>query len=179
MNTIETLAAALYSACLRDLPDIEWVEQDHWQERVHLDSLSHDQRQVYYTQRKGILSDDERRAFFAARGIPVTQRRRRPAPEDCDTYLFPQVWGSTALGYGGIGGQAVTRAHTAVVRCNYSGYAAVYFASGRLAYLVSSTQQGDAWNTALREHSMPPCNAVAEAFGVLDPGAATERARRS
>jgi hypothetical protein len=34
--------------------------------------------------------------------------------EDIEIYVFPQVWSSTALGYGGIGGQAITSSHTIV-----------------------------------------------------------------
>ncbi len=41
--------------------------------------------------------------------------------------VFLQVWGSTALGFGGIGGQSITAAYTTVIQnCNL-GYAAVFF----------------------------------------------------
>lgn len=46
-------------------------------------------------------------------------------------YAFPQTWGSTALGFGGIGGQAMTTAQTYVVITYGTVY--VYFGS-RFAY---------------------------------------------
>lgn len=32
--------------------------------------------------------------------------------------MFPQAWGSTSLGFGGIGGQAMTSAYTTVITDN-------------------------------------------------------------
>lgn len=58
----------------------------------------------------------------------------RPRGDLCDVYHFPQTWGSTALGFPGIGGQAITRAYTTVV-IGPQGDACVYF-NGRLAYHV-------------------------------------------
>jgi len=34
--------------------------------------------------------------------------------EDITFYIFPQTWGSTSLGYGGWGGQAITQSHTII-----------------------------------------------------------------
>ena len=52
----------------------------------------------------------------------------------CET--FPQLWASTALGFGGIGGQAMTTAYTTVFYDQSRHYAVVYFDS-KLAYIVS------------------------------------------
>ena len=35
------------------------------------------------------------------------------------SYVFPQTWGSTALGFGGCGGQAITEAYTTVVEMSW------------------------------------------------------------
>lgn len=59
---------------------------------------------------------------------------RRPYEDNCKVTMFQQGWGSTALGFGGIGGQACTNAYTVVVE-GPMGDACVYFA-GRLAYHV-------------------------------------------
>lgn len=66
---------------------------------------------------------------------------------DTAVYSFPQTWGSTALGFGGIGGQAFTTAQTVVVV--YRAYenpiqTAVYF-GGRFAYKVE-TPNNEFWN---------------------------------
>lgn len=58
----------------------------------------------------------------------------RPTIDDFELYTFNQTWGSTALGFGGIGGQAITEARTYVfvpMTCNQKCF--VYFA-GRFAY---------------------------------------------
>ena len=48
--------------------------------------------------------------------------------------MFPQMWSSTALGFGGIGGQAMTTAYT-VILCDDNLGMHVYF-SGRFAYHI-------------------------------------------
>ena len=49
--------------------------------------------------------------------------------------MFPQTWGSTALGFGGIGGAAMTTAYTIVIRSDLNGQYAVYF-GGSFAYRI-------------------------------------------
>ena len=56
---------------------------------------------------------------------------------DLDMYMFPQTWGSTALGLGGIGGQVVTTAQTVVVEDYKNGWYSVFF-DERLAYLLKN-----------------------------------------
>lgn len=60
----------------------------------------------------------------------------RSSIDDFELYTFMQTWASTALGFGGIGGQAITAARTYVLvpmNCNQKCF--VYFA-GRFAYAV-------------------------------------------
>jgi len=54
--------------------------------------------------------------------------------------MFEQTWGNTALGFGGIGGQAITSAYTTVVRDMYSGWCGVFFGE-RLAYKIKDPNQ--------------------------------------
>ncbi len=49
--------------------------------------------------------------------------------------VFLQTWGSTALGFGGIGGQSMTSAYTTVIESDDLGYAAVFFGN-IMAYIV-------------------------------------------
>ncbi len=49
--------------------------------------------------------------------------------------VFLQTWGSTALGFGGIGGQSMTSAYTTVIQSYDLGYAAVFFGN-IMAYIV-------------------------------------------
>jgi len=49
--------------------------------------------------------------------------------------MFPQVWSSTALGFGGIGGQAITTAYTTVVESDIDSSCCVYF-GGQFAYRI-------------------------------------------
>ena len=63
--------------------------------------------------------------------------RRRPTTRDFGVYaMFPQTWGSTALGHGGVGGSAMTTAYTIVLECQHTGEFLVYF-GGRFCYTVS------------------------------------------
>lgn len=54
---------------------------------------------------------------------------------EVEVYVFPQIWGSTALGFNGIGGQAMTSAYTTVVSDLNEGYHSVFFGEA-LAYTV-------------------------------------------
>jgi hypothetical protein len=59
--------------------------------------------------------------------VPAT---RRPTTRDFTVYsMFPQVWGSTALGHGGMGGSAITTAYTVVLACTETSEMLVYFGS--------------------------------------------------
>ena len=60
---------------------------------------------------------------------------------EVEVYSFPQGWGSTALGYGGIGGQAMTSAQTIVLYDACEGITRVYFGGGRLAYEIKNPNQ--------------------------------------
>lgn len=61
-------------------------------------------------------------------------KERNPTTYDFSVVgFFPQTWGSTALGFGGIGGAAVTTAYTVVLKMN--NYYAVFF-SDSLAYTI-------------------------------------------
>ena len=60
---------------------------------------------------------------------------------DFELFDFTQIWGGTSLGFGGIGGQAITSARTYVfipVSCEENCF--VYFA-GRFAYSVPYSQK--------------------------------------
>lgn len=65
--------------------------------------------------------------------LPTESYKRRPYLREVEVYSFPQGWGSTALGFGGIGGQSITQAQTTIVISGCD--AAVYFARN-LAYVI-------------------------------------------
>lgn len=62
-------------------------------------------------------------------------------PFEVRVTMFPQLWGSTATGYGGLGGSAMTWAHTAILEVR--GVYLVYFSRGRLAYWVATPEKAD------------------------------------
>lgn len=67
------------------------------------------------------------------------KKERNPTPYDYEIVgFFPQTWGSTALGFGGIGGAAVTTAYTVVIKMGK--YFAVFF-SNNLAYTIEDPNQ--------------------------------------
>ena len=59
---------------------------------------------------------------------------------EIEMYMFPQIWGSTSLGFGGIGGQAITTAYTVVVNDYHDGWCSVFFGD-QLAYVVKNPNQ--------------------------------------
>ena len=51
-------------------------------------------------------------------------------------YIFPQIWESTALGFGGIGGDKITTATTYVLMPMVDGEDCIVYFAGRFAYKV-------------------------------------------
>ena len=67
----------------------------------------------------------------------TTPARRRPTTRDFGVYaMFPQTWGSTALGHGGMGGAAMTTAYTVVLECYHTQEFLVYF-GGQYCYTIN------------------------------------------
>lgn len=54
--------------------------------------------------------------------------------------MFPQTWGSTALGFGGIGGASMTTAYTVILSSHQTGEYLVYF-GGRFAYKINKPNE--------------------------------------
>lgn len=79
----------------------------------------------------------------------------RVSADDFAMYIFEQTWESTALGFGGIGGSAMTTANTYVfipVTCHQNCF--VYF-DGRFAYQVPWSKS---FMEDVRNHSMKSVN---------------------
>lgn len=70
---------------------------------------------------------------------------------DFDIYVFPQIWGTTALGFSGIGGESVTRAYTTVLIDEKTYVAGVFF-ENELAYLLGRVNE--LFREDLHEHKM-------------------------
>lgn len=106
-NPVETVAASVYSACLQDLLP---TKHEEW-----------------------VFGFDKATNRSTKRSTGL-MKEARPTPYNVEVTMFEQTWSSTALGFGGIGGQAITSAYTVVVE-GPMGDACVYFA-GRLAYHI-------------------------------------------
>lgn len=52
---------------------------------------------------------------------------RRPDEYEVEVFVFPELWPSTALGYGGMGGSATTHAYTVIVACRHTDTACIYW----------------------------------------------------
>jgi hypothetical protein len=74
---------------------------------------------------------------------------RRPDLSELEVYSFPQTWGSTALGFDGIGGSAMTTALMVIVIHGVE--ACVYF-GGSLAYRIEEIN--DAFRTDMQRYEM-------------------------
>lgn len=114
-SPIEAVSAAIYHAAHIAFPDIHYQDRD-W---AALDGLS-------FNERRTIQLDDS---------YPMVTKVRRPDVREVQvTAMFPQLWSSKALGFGGIGGAAMTPAYTVVVT-GPQGQVAVYW-SGQHAYTM-------------------------------------------
>jgi hypothetical protein len=132
-NPIETLAGAMAHAAYEAFPeykykDRDWTKYDKWRREV-FDKLSNEEKKKLY--------DEERRTnVHMCPADCLVEKSRKHTFYDLTVYnMFPQTWGSTALGFGGIGGQAITSAYVCIIESNLLGQFAVYF-GGRLAYVI-------------------------------------------
>lgn len=142
-EALSSLHSALAQAIFLDLPDVHYSDRNwaKWRD------LSREE-QAAATKNP----DDYPDLFF--------KKVRRPRDDETEVFMFPQTWGSTALGYGGIGGSAMTTAYTVVISSGIS--YCVYFGSGRLAYKVDVTRVKSEFLNDLNNHNMA---SVSEAKG--------------
>ena len=119
-NPIETLAGCMAHAAYVAFPeykyqDRDWAKHDKW---------------------RATLTREEMKTAVAPADCFI-EKSRKHSFYDLTLYnMFPQSWGSTALGFGGIGGQAITSAYVCIIESNLVGGYAVYF-GGRLAYVIN------------------------------------------
>jgi hypothetical protein len=119
-NPIETLAGCMAHAAYEAFPeykyqDRNWAKHDKW---------------------RSTLTREEMKTAVAPADCFV-EKSRKHSFYDLTVYnMFPQTWSSTALGFGGIGGQAITSAYVCIIESNLVGGYAVYF-GGRLAYVIN------------------------------------------
>lgn len=79
---------------------------------------------------------------------------RAPFDNEIEIYaMFPQLWGSTALGFPGMGGSAMTPAYTIVISCQHLWY--VFF-DGRFAYTVKKNCNTEAFKKDMDRRCMVP-----------------------
>lgn len=111
------------------------------------------------------------KAHFAANGYPLRQVVRRPSEEELKVVMFPQLWGSTSLGYGGLGGAAMSPAYTVLVTLDEC--TCVYFGGGRLAYRVNLNQataeQAHAWEQDIAARQVAGRRGAVGRYGAVLP----------
>lgn len=128
-SALMAVHSALAQALYKDLPDISYENRD-WDTWRKLDKQA---------QADAIRTKSE----------PKVTSTRRPYEHDVEVLLFPQTWGSTALGYGGMGGAAVTTAYTVIVHDHACW--CVYFGEGELAYKLEYEQMSPEGRQNLRD----------------------------
>lgn len=64
----------------------------------------------------------------------IEQVEKWEGNNDGSLYVFPQLWGSSALGYGGVGMSAMEFANTVVIVTDNAAY--VYLGRPELAYVI-------------------------------------------
>jgi hypothetical protein len=79
--------------------------------------------------------------------------------QDINFHIISQMWGSTACGWGGMGGAMMTKAYTMIIENHQNKLAFVYW-HGKLAYIVDTDEK---WETYVKRgyqglpslHSLP------------------------
>jgi hypothetical protein len=132
-NPIETLAGCMAHAAYEAFSeyrykDRDWEKYEVWRDTVFNKLSQEDKKKLY---------DEERQTgVYMGPADCYVEKSRKHSFYDLTVHnMFPQTWGSTALGFGGIGGQAITSAYVCVIESNLVGQYAVYF-GGRLAYVI-------------------------------------------
>lgn len=148
-SPLEALASSLYHAANIALPIQCYQTRDF--EALHA------------------MSPAKRDAVAATGNYPMRDVSHRPDASQCTVIaMFAQLWGSTALGFGGVGGAAMTPAYTVAIQ-GPDRTVAVYW-DGRLAYLIreaaATPEQRAAWKADLAE-----CTTVARRNAVVRYGA--------
>jgi hypothetical protein len=77
--------------------------------------------------------------FYNAIKDELSEEEKKYYPE-FEFTMFSQTWGSTALGFGTMGGQMITSAYTTVVEDIYSGWCGVFFGEA-LAYKIKNPNE--------------------------------------
>jgi hypothetical protein len=116
---IETLANSMAHAAYQAFPefkykDRDWAKHDKW---------------------RSTLSKEEMKNAIAPADCYIEKTRKHSLYDLTVHSMFVQTWSSTALGFGGIGGQAITSAYVCIIQSDFIGQYAVYF-GGRFAYLI-------------------------------------------
>jgi hypothetical protein len=127
-SALMAVHSALAQALYKDLPDISYTNRDWEAWRA--------------------LSKEAQGVALKNNLVPIVQATRRHREDDVEVLMFPQTWGSTALGYGGMGGASVTSAYTVIVH-DHNTYC-VYFGEGELAYQIKYSELTDAGKNHLR-----------------------------
>jgi hypothetical protein len=136
----DPLNEALAAACYKDLSPIEYETRD-WS----VWSKMTEKQKQEYIKANGRLNP------------PNKKETRLHMTDEVFVILFHQTWGSTALGYGGMGGASMTTAYTVIIH-NKIEYC-VYFGGGRLAYKFNMNtapkEQNDMFMSWIDKRNMP------------------------
>ena len=159
-SPIEAVSSAIYHAAHIAFPDIHYQDRD-W---AALEGLSM----------------EARRKIQVDNSYPMVARVRRPDVSEIQvTAMFPQTWGSTALGFGGIGGAAMTPAYTVVVT-GPGGQLAVYWGN-RHAYTIDlnamSEQQRADLDADLNKNWTVNLNEADTRYGAVSSRKSTKQAK--
>lgn len=128
-SSLDALARALAHAAYVGMPDVQYMRRD------------------YETAAK--WTPEQRAKAIQEQSFPEVAAQRRPDMSECVVIaMFPQMWGSTALGFGGLGGAAMTEAYTIALE-GPGRDVAIYWA-GRFAYRIAPAEVTEAQRANLQ-----------------------------
>lgn len=159
-SPFDMLHRVMASAAMKDLPDQLFYRRDHQVVRT----LTAEQRAECTC----------KEAEFGLAAWPGLWKPQRPDFADISVQaMFPQMWGSSSLGFSGLGAAAMTTAYTVVLK-GPAGDQSVYF-GGQFAYLVpaSRTDQSGQFMQDLLSQALVDVRQAEARYGAIPHGSAT------
>ena len=152
-NPIETLAGCMAHAAYEAFSEYKYKDRDWDKYRKWHDTVFN---KLSQEEKKQLYAEERRTGVRMGPADTIVEKSRKHSFYDLTVYsMFPQTWSSTALGFGGIGGQAITSAYVCIIESNLVGGYAVYF-GGRLAYVIN--RPNEKFIEDLQRHRMVDAN---------------------
>ncbi len=127
---------------IKDSADLLTVISDYFEKALSVSQLDPSQKET--------LSELYERVLKTSRDGKYPDHNSYDAIRDVNIHIVAQTWGSTAGGWSGMGGSAMSTYYTFIIESKHLSAAFIYFGS-RLCYICDMDDQ----YRAIKEYRMP------------------------